>query len=46
MLVWSLQAAYNVGGHTISADTIQSTILKCRMSRPGQVNPMFPITSM
>ncbi|XP_052726006.1 uncharacterized protein LOC108334786 isoform X2 [Vigna angularis] len=31
-----LKAAYNVGGHTISADTIQSTILKCRMSRPGQ----------
>lgn len=32
-----VQAAYNVGGHTISADTIQSTILGCRMSRPGQV---------
>lgn len=31
-----LKAAYNVGGHTISADTIQSTILGCRMSRPGQ----------
>ncbi|XP_047155280.1 uncharacterized protein LOC124826489 [Vigna umbellata] len=31
-----LKAAYNVGGHTISADTIQSTILNCRMSRPGQ----------
>ncbi|KAG5089540.1 hypothetical protein JHK86_002152 [Glycine max] len=31
-----LKAAYNVGGHTISADTIQNTILKCRMSRPGQ----------
>ncbi|TKY70508.1 Ternary complex factor MIP1, leucine-zipper [Spatholobus suberectus] len=31
-----LKAAYNVGGHTVSADTIQSTILKCRMSRPGQ----------
>ncbi|GMH24638.1 hypothetical protein Nepgr_026481 [Nepenthes gracilis] len=31
-----LKAAYNVGGHTVSADTIQSTILECRMSRPGQ----------
>ncbi|CAI0429390.1 unnamed protein product [Linum tenue] len=31
-----LKAAYNVGGHTISADMIQSNILQCRMSRPGQ----------
>uniref|UniRef100_A0A2P2JUY4 Uncharacterized protein LOC105639614 isoform X1 n=1 Tax=Rhizophora mucronata TaxID=61149 RepID=A0A2P2JUY4_RHIMU len=31
-----LKAAYNVGGYTISADTIQSSILGCRMSRPGQ----------
>ncbi|XP_015871307.3 uncharacterized protein LOC107408428 [Ziziphus jujuba] len=31
-----LKAAYNIGGHTISADTIQSSILGCRMSRPGQ----------
>ncbi|KAJ6413081.1 hypothetical protein OIU84_005984 [Salix udensis] len=31
-----LRAAYNVGGHTCSADTIQSSILGCRMSRPGQ----------
>ncbi|XP_074309122.1 uncharacterized protein LOC141643733 isoform X1 [Silene latifolia] len=31
-----LKAAYNVGGHTISADTIQSSILGCRMSRPGK----------
>ncbi|CAI0554358.1 unnamed protein product [Linum tenue] len=31
-----LKAAYNVGGHTISADAIQSNILQCRMSRPGQ----------
>ncbi|GMI68870.1 hypothetical protein HRI_000556300 [Hibiscus trionum] len=31
-----LRAAYNIGGHTISADTIQSSILGCRMSRPGQ----------
>ncbi|XP_039020469.1 uncharacterized protein LOC120152280 [Hibiscus syriacus] len=28
--------AYNIGGHTISADIIQSSILGCRMSRPGQ----------
>ena len=34
----SMQAAYNVGGHTFSADTIQSSILGCRMSRPGQVD--------
>ncbi|KAJ8764297.1 hypothetical protein K2173_006037 [Erythroxylum novogranatense] len=33
---WCIQAAYNVGGHTISADTIQSSIFRCRMSRPGQ----------
>ncbi|CAN1786026.1 hypothetical protein LINPERHAP1_LOCUS17092 [Linum perenne] len=32
-----LKAAYNVGGHTISADAIQTNILQCRMSRPGQV---------
>ncbi|XP_041025654.1 uncharacterized protein LOC121266026 isoform X1 [Juglans microcarpa x Juglans regia] len=31
-----LKAAYNVGGHIISPDTIQSSILGCRMSRPGQ----------
>ncbi|KAG8641291.1 hypothetical protein MANES_13G133300v8 [Manihot esculenta] len=31
-----LKAAYNVGGYTISADTIQNSILGCRMSRPGQ----------
>ncbi|XP_052481576.1 uncharacterized protein LOC105763314 isoform X1 [Gossypium raimondii] len=31
-----LRAAYNIGGHTISADTIQSSILGCRMPRPGQ----------
>ncbi|KAG5006706.1 hypothetical protein JHK82_024645 [Glycine max] len=29
-------AAYNIGGHTISADTIQNTILRCRLPRPGQ----------
>ncbi|PPS02491.1 hypothetical protein GOBAR_AA18168 [Gossypium barbadense] len=32
----STTAAYNIGGHTISADTIQNSILGCRMSRPGQ----------
>ncbi|XP_038723914.1 uncharacterized protein LOC120015526 isoform X1 [Tripterygium wilfordii] len=31
-----LKAAYNIGGHTVSANTIQSTILGCRMSRPSQ----------
>ncbi|KAG8642556.1 hypothetical protein MANES_12G096700v8 [Manihot esculenta] len=31
-----LKAAYNVGGYTISADTIQNYILGCRMSRPRQ----------
>ncbi|XP_024974922.1 uncharacterized protein LOC112513032 [Cynara cardunculus var. scolymus] len=31
-----LKAAYNVGGHIVSADVIQSSILGCRMARPGQ----------
>jgi hypothetical protein len=31
-----LKAAYNVGGHVLSADVIQNCILGCRMSRPGQ----------
>ncbi|GLT39108.1 hypothetical protein SLA2020_133150 [Shorea laevis] len=31
-----LKAAYNIGGHTISADMIESSILGCRMSCPGQ----------
>ncbi|KAK4774043.1 hypothetical protein SAY87_029062 [Trapa incisa] len=31
-----LKAAYNIGGHMISAGTIQSSILGCRMSRPNQ----------
>ncbi|KAK5784772.1 Biosynthetic arginine decarboxylase [Gossypium arboreum] len=35
-LLLLLKAAYNIGGHTISADTIQNSILGCRMSRPGQ----------
>ncbi|KAL7206627.1 hypothetical protein ACSBR2_019361 [Camellia fascicularis] len=31
-----LKAAYNVGGHTISVDKIQNSILGCRLPRPGQ----------
>ncbi|CAK9185456.1 unnamed protein product [Ilex paraguariensis] len=31
-----LKAAYNIGGHVVSADVIQSSVLGCRMSRPGQ----------
>ncbi|KAJ4716446.1 Ternary complex factor MIP1, leucine-zipper [Melia azedarach] len=31
-----LKAAYNVGGQTINIDMIQSSILGCRMPRPGQ----------
>ncbi|XP_057965271.1 uncharacterized protein LOC131155841 [Malania oleifera] len=30
-----LKAAYNVGGHTTSIDMIQSSILGCRLPRPG-----------
>ncbi|KAL6494763.1 hypothetical protein OROGR_031563 [Orobanche gracilis] len=29
-----LKAAYNIGGHTISVDTIQNSILGCRLPRP------------
>ncbi|MED6167373.1 hypothetical protein PIB30_002348 [Stylosanthes scabra] len=36
-----LKAAYNVGGHTVTADTIQNTILGCRMPRPGQWLRLF-----
>ncbi|XP_061338570.1 uncharacterized protein LOC133285375 [Gastrolobium bilobum] len=36
-----MKAAYNVGGHTVSADTIENTILGCRMSRPGQSFRLF-----
>ncbi|CAJ1942649.1 unnamed protein product [Sphenostylis stenocarpa] len=36
-----LKAAYNVGGHTVSADTIQNTILGCQMPRPGQWFRLF-----
>jgi hypothetical protein len=35
-----MQAAYNVGGHTITVEMIQSSILGCRLPRPGQVNPI------
>ncbi|KAK3023002.1 hypothetical protein RJ639_044996 [Escallonia herrerae] len=31
-----LKAAYNIGGRTISVDLIQSSILGCRLPRPGQ----------
>ncbi|XP_018433805.1 uncharacterized protein LOC108806243 isoform X2 [Raphanus sativus] len=31
-----LKAAYNIGGHTVSAEAIQSSILGCKMSHPGQ----------
>ncbi|KAG8368284.1 hypothetical protein BUALT_Bualt15G0029300 [Buddleja alternifolia] len=31
-----LKAAYNIGGHTINVDTIQSSILGCRLPRPTQ----------
>ncbi|KAK2978357.1 hypothetical protein RJ640_016459 [Escallonia rubra] len=32
-----LKAAYNIGGRTVSVDMIQSSILGCRLPRPGQV---------
>lgn len=44
-LPFLIQAAYNVGGHVVSADLIQNTILGCRTSRPGQVNNLFPMNS-
>ncbi|KAK4781081.1 hypothetical protein SAY87_017187 [Trapa incisa] len=31
-----LKAAYNIGGHMVSAGTIQTSILRCRMLRPNQ----------
>ncbi|CAK7329753.1 unnamed protein product [Dovyalis caffra] len=31
-----LKAAYNIGGHTVNVDMIQSSILGCRLLRPGQ----------
>ncbi|KAK7250850.1 hypothetical protein RIF29_33576 [Crotalaria pallida] len=36
-----LKAAYNIGGHTVSAEMIQSTILGCTMSCPGKWLHMF-----
>ncbi|KAL1316324.1 hypothetical protein HN51_068545 [Arachis hypogaea] len=36
-----LKAAYNVGGYTVTADTIQNIILGCRISRPGQWLRLF-----
>ena len=39
-----IQAAYNIGGHTVSVDMIQSSILGCRLPRPGQVH-FFATTS-
>ncbi|AEE76165.2 ternary complex factor MIP1 leucine-zipper protein [Arabidopsis thaliana] len=32
-----LKAAYNVGGRSLNLDTIQTSILGCRVSRPGLV---------
>jgi hypothetical protein len=40
-----LKAAYNIGGHTISAEAIQSSILGCKMSHPGQVHKINHKTS-
>ncbi|KAE8690741.1 hypothetical protein F3Y22_tig00110893pilonHSYRG00418 [Hibiscus syriacus] len=38
-----LKASYDVGGQTISIDTIQSSILGCRLPRPGQwLRFLFP----
>ncbi|KAL8097002.1 hypothetical protein AgCh_030184 [Apium graveolens] len=31
-----LKASYDIGGHTISVDMIQCSILGCRLPRPGQ----------
>ncbi|WOH10029.1 hypothetical protein DCAR_0729490 [Daucus carota subsp. sativus] len=39
------KAAYNIGNQIISADLIQSTILGCRMSRPGQWLPRLLLSS-
>ncbi|KAL7118860.1 hypothetical protein ACP275_02G027200 [Erythranthe tilingii] len=37
-----LKAAYNIGGQTISIDTIQSSILGCRLPRPALwLNSLF-----
>ncbi|KAG2317609.1 hypothetical protein Bca52824_020731 [Brassica carinata] len=36
-----LKAAYNVGGRSLNLDTIQTSILRCRVSRPGQASLVF-----
>lgn len=36
-----LKAAYNIGGHIISVDMIQSSILGCRLPRSGQWLHLF-----
>ncbi|KAL0559646.1 hypothetical protein IC582_000009 [Cucumis melo] len=36
-----LKAAYNIGGHIISVDKIQSSILGCRLPRSGQWLHLF-----
>ncbi|KAK4401582.1 hypothetical protein Sango_0898900 [Sesamum angolense] len=38
----ALKAAYNIGGHTVNVDTIQSSILGCRLPRPTQVRSYTP----
>ncbi|XP_054787849.1 uncharacterized protein LOC129293767 isoform X2 [Prosopis cineraria] len=38
-----LKAAYNIGGHNVSVELIQNSILGCRMPRPGQwLQILFP----
>ncbi|GER50402.1 hypothetical protein STAS_27704 [Striga asiatica] len=37
-----MHAAYSIGGHTISVDTIQSSILGCRLPRPTSVRTYTP----
>lgn len=39
----TFQAAYNIGGHIISVDMIQSSILGCRLPRSGQVSIMLKL---
>ncbi|KAJ0076799.1 hypothetical protein Patl1_36314 [Pistacia atlantica] len=40
-----LKAAYKVGGQTINVDMIQSSILGCRIPRPGQVIPLKDLSN-
>ncbi|XP_049359152.1 uncharacterized protein LOC125823807 isoform X2 [Solanum verrucosum] len=37
-----LKAAYNIGGNTVSVEMIQSSILGCRLPRPGQLRLYTP----